>query len=125
MNSFRMPRSKHVLKKRKHVGKPSDIGTGIVSNDTVVSECAILDDSYLRYNEYDENSDFGYEIISLNFLQNVLDTFAACKNYNGIIYVQLKRRIGLASDLQVFCKNCENSFGFFNSDKFEKNLIQK
>lgn len=116
-----MPRSKRVFKKRKCVGKPAvkDTDTGAEVNETVVTESAKLDNSFLQYKEFDENREFGYEFISLNALQNVFDAFAACKNCNGGLSLEIKRRIGLASELQVCCKNCKSCSTFFNCEKLE------
>ena len=49
----------------------------------------------------------------------MLDNIAVCKTCNGNLSVHVKRRIHLASEMQVFCNSCKTTFDFFNTDKLE------
>ncbi|GIX78348.1 hypothetical protein CDAR_313431 [Caerostris darwini] len=76
---------------------------GIESNGSVVTNTAIFDISCNQYYKYQENTHSGYEITPLKILQNFLDKLAVCNCVD--ISVQVKWRIGLASELQIFFRD--------------------
>lgn len=116
------PNVPSVFKKRKNVCKSKIEGKVTVdlpeSGDGRAESASARKLSGLNelYDEVDCTEKLGYELIDLNILYNILNVYVACKHCSQVgLQLKTQNRIGLATEIILYCDTCDYSVAFFTS----------
>lgn len=133
-----MPRSERVFKKRKNIGKPKNPSTASniqavpstssasASTSATNSDPGLLQESSSKkkidlsmYDSFAEESTFRYNIVNLNFVNELLTEMCVCKLCHGSVKLFAKRVNGLLINIHLECEKCKIDKFKHNSDQLD------